>query len=63
MNKSIKVFLSEKRLYGKETKVNHRLHSKCQLIEEILFSKDENDEKLLYPMLAAGATAMNKKLC
>ena len=62
LDKSIKVFQSEKRLYRKETKVNHRLHSKCQHAEGNLFNKDKNDVKLLYPLLHASFIEMNKKL-
>ena len=63
MDKSTRVFPSERHLYGEEVKLNHRLHSKCQLIEECLFRRNENDEEFLFPLLAAGATEMHKKLC
>jgi len=55
MDKSIKAFLSEKRLYGKETKINHRLHLKCQIVQEKFFlNKDEIDDKMLSPLLSTG---------
>ena len=48
--------------YGVNKKVNHRLHSMYHPIEEQIF-KDEWDDTLLYPLLAAAASAMKKKLC
>ncbi len=50
------VFPSEKRLYGADKKVNHRLHPGY---EEMVFSCEEH---LLYPYLAAGMSKMNAKL-
>ena len=62
INRNLEVFMSERRLYGKDKKVNHRLHPSYKVIEEVIFSRDETDERLLYPLLASGATSMKEKL-
>ena len=62
MNKNVKVFESEGRLYGNQKKTNHCPHLQCTLIEERLFQSDEWDECLLYPVLSAGTAEMNRKL-
>lgn len=62
MDRNIQVFPSEKRLYSEDKKVNHRLHSAYKPIEEVIFSSEETDESLLYPLLASGASKMNAKL-
>ena len=61
-DKELKVFISEERLYGSEKSVNHRLHSKYKPVEERIFKEDEWDGSLLFPLLAVGASEMNKKL-
>ena len=58
---SVKVFPSEARLYGKDRKLNHRLHPSYESIEEVIFSRSEHDEDL-YQLLASGASKMNAKL-
>ena len=60
MEKDFKVFASEERLYGDETKINHCLHPMYKPVEERLFKEDEWD--VLHPLLTVGALAM-KKLC
>ena len=42
------VFVSEKRLYGNDKKLNHRLHASQEVVEEKTFSEDETDEFLSY---------------
>ena len=44
MNKGFEVFVSEKRLYGNDKKVNHRLHASYQAVEEKIFFEDETDK-------------------
>ena len=61
-DRNVQVFLSEKRLYGKDKKVNHRLHPAYKPIEEVIFSSEETDECHLYPLLALGASKVNAKL-
>lgn len=62
MDRSIQVFPSEKRLYGKDKKVNHRLHPGYEHIESVVFSCEETDKRQLYPLLASGTSKMNQKL-
>ena len=62
MDHNAQVFPSEKRLYGEDKRVNHRLHPMCECIEEVIFSSEETDECLLYPLLTSGASKMNAKL-
>ena len=62
MNKNFEVFVSEKRLYGNDKNANHRLHASYEVVEEKIFSEDETDRHLLYPLLTSGATSMKKKL-
>ena len=62
MDRNAQVFPSEKRLYGADKKVNHRLHPGYDAIEEVVFSCVETDEDLLYPLLASGMSKMNAKL-
>ena len=62
MNRDHEVFTSERRHYGKDKKVNHRLHPSYKTIEEAVFTRDGTDECLLYPLLASGATSMKEKL-
>lgn len=62
MDQNAQVFPSEKRLYGEDEKVNHRLHSGYEHIENTIFSNEETDEHLFYPLLASGALKMNEKL-
>lgn len=59
MKTDLNVFASEERLYGKEKKVNHRLHTSYKVVEERIFSKEQSDET---PLLASGASAMKEKL-
>ena len=63
LNKEFKVFPSEKRLYGDNKKTNHRLHPMYKPIEDRLFTEDEQDSTLLYPLLTAGVAEMKEKLC
>lgn len=63
MNADTQVFVSERRLYGTNTKYNHRLHSMYDHIEQKIFTKEESDATLLYPLLTTGAIAMKAKLC
>ena len=53
-------FPSESRLYGNEKLVNHRLNS--SEIKKHLFTPDEWDTCLLYPILSTGAASMQDKL-
>ena len=62
MNKCFRAFVSEQRLYGSVAEVNHRLHALYSLVEEKIFTEDESDKCILYPLLASGATSMKKKL-
>ena len=55
MDRNLQVFPSEKRFYGKDKKVNHCLHPAYEPIEEVIFSSEETDECLLYPLVASGA--------
>ena len=62
MDKDLKVFPSEERLYGTEKKLNHRLHPMYKPVEQRLFEQDEWDASLLYPLVAAGIAEMKEKL-
>ena len=61
MNKEYMVFRSEKRLYGDDEKINHRLHPTTKSIHEYLFTTHEFDE-LTTSIISTGAAAMNEKL-
>ena len=58
----VEVFKSEPGLYGHNKKTNHRLHPKYKPVEERIFTRDEFDETLLFPLLVAGASTMKEKL-
>ncbi len=62
MDRNHQIFLSEKRLYGNDKNINHRLHPSYAPIEEVVFSSNETDERLLHPLLCSGAAKMNAKL-
>ena len=62
MDRNYQVFSSEKRLYGQDKNVNHRLHPSYEPIEELVFSSNETDESVLRPLLRSGAASMNAKL-
>ena len=56
LDKEYPVFGSEKELYGKNPKINHRLHTKSQCVFEKLFASDSMyDSDTLHQYLAAGA--------
>ena len=63
MDRGFRVFVSEERLYGLDKKCNHRLHNQYEPIEQQVFTEEESDSSLVYPLLATGATAMKEKLC
>ena len=63
MDRDFRVFVSEERLYGLDKKCNHRLHNQYEPIEQQVFTEEESDSSLVYPLLATGATAMKEKLC
>ena len=63
MKKDHKVFESEKHLYGKDSKLNHRIREKSVPIYSRLFQDDEYDSTHLYPLLTAGCEKMKEKLC
>ena len=63
MDRNSQVFMSEKRLYGLDEKFNHHQRSIYKPVEQQIFKNDEWDCKLLYPLLAAGTSAMHEKLC
>lgn len=64
LDKDHAVFTSElATLYGKNKKVNHRLHTKVMPVHKKVFDVKDDDLSILYPMLAAGATKMKEKLC
>ena len=62
MNVDFEVFASEKKLYGTDTKCNHRLHSMYKHVEQRVFLEEDSDTTLLYPLLSTGASAMKAKL-
>lgn len=47
LNPNVRLFPSEERLYGEDRKLIHRLHPLYDSIEEVVFSRSENDEDLL----------------
>ena len=61
LDANVRVFPSEERLYGEDRKLNHRLHPSYDSIEDVVFSRSENDEDL-FRLLASGASKMNAKL-
>ena len=56
------MFPSESRLYGENKNVNHRIHPISQAVYEHLVERDGLEECALYPVMVAGATAMEHKL-
>ena len=62
MDRDLRVFASEGRLYGPDKKCNHRLHNHYEPIEQQIFTSEESDSSLLYPLLVTGAKAMKEKL-
>ena len=63
LNRQYQVFLSERRLYGDDSHVNHRLHEKSEPAHKCLSKSEESDKDLLHPLIVAGAAAMEMKLC
>ena len=61
MDSNHQVFPSEKRLYGKDRKLNHRRHPSYEPIEKVIFSCSVTDEPL-FQLLQSGAAKMNAKL-
>ena len=57
------VFRSERRLYGDDIRVNHRLHKNVKPAHKYLLKSEVSDKDLLYPLVASGAASMEKKLC
>ena len=57
------VFRSERRLYGDDRRVNHRLHKKVEPAHKCLLKSEVWDRDLLYPLIVSGAAAMEIKLC
>lgn len=55
------VFLSEKRIYGTDSKLNHRL--KSPVVFNALFEDVKVDASCLQSLLVKGATTMQEKLC
>ena len=55
-----KIFPLEDRWYGNEKLINHRLNS--SEMKKCLFTPDEWDTHLLYPVLSTGAASMQEKL-
>ena len=62
MEKDLRVFPSEGQLYGDNKKINYRLRPVYAAIEDMIFTEDESQATLLYPLLVAGASAMKEKL-
>ena len=60
MERSYEVFASERRLYGNDKKVNHRLKTPYEAVEEAIFSREDTDQ--LLPLLVSGVASMRKKL-
>ena len=58
-----KVFESEKRIYEENCSLNHRTHKRSAVVKQFLLTPNEEDEELLYPLVADGAQAMKEKLC
>ena len=61
INPEYMVFTSEPRLYGQDKRVNHRLHTSCEVIERKIFT-EPSDKTIVYSLLVAGASAMREKL-
>ena len=55
------VFSSEKRIYGTNSKLNHRL--KSPIMYDALFDDVKVDASYLQSLLVKGATTMQEKLC
>ena len=55
------VFSSEKRIYGTDNKLNHRL--KSPVVYDALFEVIKVDASYLQSLLVKGATTMKEKLC
>ena len=62
MNKEHHVFISEESLYTNDAKLNYGCHPKWKLVHTHLFSIDTWDSTLLFPIIIAGVTAMERKL-
>lgn len=62
MDQNLQVFPSEKKLYGNDKKVNHRLHPSYLPNEEVVFCYSETDWPCLSPLLSLEAAKMNAKL-
>ena len=62
LDDNYKVFHSEKRLYGNDITINHRLHKRLEPVHARLLALNEWDESLLYPLAVSGAAAMEMKL-
>lgn len=60
MDKSLEVFVSERKLYGTDKALNHRLHPLYAVVEERLF--EDSKDSLLLELLGTGAASMKKKL-
>ena len=60
-NQKYSVFSSEKRLYGTDSTVNHRL--KSPFVYDALFDDLKVDVNFLQQLLVKGATTMKEKLC
>ena len=62
MDSKYYVFKSEKLLYQDNEKFNHRIRKKSKIIHKSIFSQDAWDATLLFPLVVAGAAAMEIKL-
>uniref|UniRef100_A0A1X7TAG3 Uncharacterized protein n=1 Tax=Amphimedon queenslandica TaxID=400682 RepID=A0A1X7TAG3_AMPQE len=62
MNKEHRVFISEESIYGNDAILNYRCRAKWKLVHTHLYSLDTWDSTLLYPIIIAGVTAMERKL-
>ena len=62
LDSDMQVFKSESLLYGKSSKLNHRLRDKYVPVRNTLYKNCESDESLLYPLVSAVSTAMHSKL-
>ena len=63
LDSQYQVFRSERRLYGDDARVNHRLHEKLKPAYKCLMRSETWDQELLYPLIVSGAAAMETKLC
>ena len=63
LDSQYQVFRSERRLYGDDARVNHRLHEKLKPAYKYLMRSETWDQELLYPLIVSGAAAMETKLC